>query len=167
MFPVYLERPHKKSNCKAEWVSFQTNFIYCRHATYTMFHLKIPTFYYKIIFRVHAGDFKNGVRANSFWKMGLCLENQGARIWPWYTGTISLITAKSFKLHVIPYGDTDLGPHWMACYLMAPSHYLNQWWLITSEILLHSHEDNYTENAQNIYPWYQNYFKITATSLRD
>ena len=43
----------------------------------------------------------------------------------------------------------------MACCLMAPSHYLNQCWLIVSEALRHSPEGNFTEDAQAIYPWYQ------------
>ena len=43
----------------------------------------------------------------------------------------------------------------MACCLTAPIHYLNQCWLITSEVLWHSHEDNFTRNAEGIYPWYE------------
>ena len=37
---------------------------------------------------------------------------------------------------VTPYGDRDLGQHCqvMACCLTAPSHYLNQCWLIISEV---------------------------------
>ena len=44
----------------------------------------------------------------------------------------------------------------MACCLMAPSHYLNQCWLITSEVLRwYSLGGNYTGNAQSInYLWY-------------
>ena len=66
-------------------------------------------------------------------------------------------------------GDIDLGLHWlriyyqwlgaivhvMACCLTAPSHYLNQCWLITSEVLWHSSEGNSIRNAQHIYPWYE------------
>ena len=40
----------------------------------------------------------------------------------------------------------------MACCLMAPSHYLNQCWLIINEVLWHSSEGNFTGNAQDIYP---------------
>ena len=56
----------------------------------------------------------------------------------------------------------------MACCLMAPNHYLNQRWLITNEVLLHSPEDNFTLNVIYIYPWYelQNWFKTTAGSHR-
>ena len=53
--------------------------------------------------------------------------------------------------------------------LTAPSNYLNQCWLIISEVLWHSHEENFIENAWDIYPWYvfENYwFKITAASPR-
>ena len=58
----------------------------------------------------------------------------------------------------------------MACCLMAPSHYLNQCWLIISEVLWYSPEGNFTWNAQDIYPWCEfenNWFKITSTSPRD
>ena len=52
-----------------------------------------------------------------------------------------------------------LGKHWlrpMASFLTASIHYqhhLNQYGLITSEVLWHSPEGNLTGNAQNIYPW--------------
>ena len=36
----------------------------------------------------------------------------------------------------------------MACCLMAISHYLNQCWLLTSEVLLHSSESDFMANAQ-------------------
>ena len=42
----------------------------------------------------------------------------------------------------------------MACCLTAPSHYLNQCWLIISEVLWHSPEGNFTGNAPDIYNWY-------------
>ena len=35
----------------------------------------------------------------------------------------------------------------MACCLTAPSHYLNQCWLITSKIQLHSSDGNFTRNT--------------------
>ena len=35
----------------------------------------------------------------------------------------------------------------MACCLTAPSHYLNQWWLIISEVQWHSSEDNFTSDT--------------------
>ena len=57
----------------------------------------------------------------------------------------------------------------MACCLTAPSRYLNQCWLIISEVLRHSPEGNNTGNAQDIYPWYEfeNYeLIITAASPR-
>ena len=38
----------------------------------------------------------------------------------------------------------------MACYLMAPSLYLNQYWLIISEVLWHSPEGNFTGDAKDI-----------------
>ena len=42
----------------------------------------------------------------------------------------------------------------MACCLMAPSHYLNQCWLIINEVLQLSHKGNFTGNAHNIRDWY-------------
>ena len=39
----------------------------------------------------------------------------------------------------------------MACCLMAPSHYLNQCWLIISEVIWLTPEENFTGNGQNIY----------------
>ena len=46
----------------------------------------------------------------------------------------------------------------MACCLTAPSHYLNQCWLMISEVLWHSPDSNFTENAKDIYRW--NEFEI-------
>ena len=47
------------------------------------------------------------------------------------------------------------------------SHYLNQCWLIISEVLWHSPVGNFTWIAEDLYPWreFKNYlFKITSTS---
>ena len=52
----------------------------------------------------------------------------------------------------------------MACCLTAPSHYLNQCWLIISQVLWHSPEDNLIGIARDIYPWYQ--LKITDRRLQ-
>ena len=43
----------------------------------------------------------------------------------------------------------------VACCLMAPSHYLNQCWLSTSDVFWQSQEVNFTGNAEDIYPWYE------------
>ena len=51
----------------------------------------------------------------------------------------------------MPSGDIYLGQQWL---LAAPTHYLNQCWLIISEVLWHSHDGNFIENAQHISPWY-------------
>ena len=61
------------------------------------------------------------------------------------------------KLHILthcgivmPYGDIDVGSilaQVMACCLTAPSHYLNQCWLI-SEVLWHSPGNNFYMSAQ-------------------
>ena len=52
----------------------------------------------------------------------------------------------------------------MARCLMAPSHYLNQCWLIISKFWQHSFEGNFTGNAQTIYLWYE--LKITNSRLQ-
>ena len=59
----------------------------------------------------------------------------------------------------------------MTCCLSVSSHYLNQWCLIISELLWHSHEGYFTGDAQDIYPWYEfenriYSFEITAISHR-
>ena len=38
----------------------------------------------------------------------------------------------------------------MACYMMVPSHYLNHWWLIITEVLWHSPKTNYKGSTENI-----------------
>ena len=57
----------------------------------------------------------------------------------------------------------------MACCLMAPSHYLNQSWLIISEACWYLAEDNFTETGLDImhYKVLEDYlFENTATPLR-
>ena len=54
-----------------------------------------------------------------------------------------------------PYSSGSTLAQVMACSLMAPSHYLNQCWLIINEALWHSREGNFTGNAHYIYPWYE------------
>ena len=41
----------------------------------------------------------------------------------------------------------------LACCLMAPSHYLNQCWLMISEVLWHSPDSNFKENTWDICHW--------------
>ena len=41
----------------------------------------------------------------------------------------------------------------MACCLTAPSHYLNQCWLMICEVLWHLPDSNFTENTGDIYHW--------------
>ena len=57
----------------------------------------------------------------------------------------------------------------LACCLTAPSHYLNQCWLIISEVLWHAPQRNFTaiDQVDILYNELENYnFEITATSLR-
>ena len=58
---------------------------------------------------------------------------------------------------VPPFGDIDLGQ------LPAPSHFLNQCWLIASEVFWYSTEDNFTVKAENVYPWYD--FEIAPCKI--
>ena len=77
-----------------------------------------------------------------------------AKFWPFHWGLDEL----SHWGLVTPYGDIDLKStlaQVIACCLMAPSYYLNQCCLITSEVLWHSPEGNLTGNTQYIYPWYE------------
>ena len=57
----------------------------------------------------------------------------------------------------------------MVCCLTALSHYLNQWWLLTSEVLWHSPERSFTANTQAtvLCNKFENYtFKIPFLFLR-
>ena len=51
-----------------------------------------------------------------------------------------------------PHGNTDIGQQRFRC-LARPNHYLDQCWLIASEVLWHSSEDNFTANAIDISRW--------------
>ena len=58
----------------------------------------------------------------------------------------------------------------MACCLMAPSHFLNQCWLLISKVLWHLPENNFTMStlATILYYEFENHtFKITSISPRD
>ena len=57
----------------------------------------------------------------------------------------------------------------MACCLSAPSHYLNQYWILISEVLWHSLKSNFAARAQGtiLYNEFENHtLKIIATSTR-
>ena len=114
-------------------------------------------------------------------KMGICFS--GMLIDDWlricYQYGNKYITWNSVSNHVNSLSSSD-ALWWyksrstlaqvMACCLMAPSHYLNQCWLIVGEVLWHSPEGNFTWNAQDIYPWreFEKYqFQITSASPRD
>ena len=51
---------------------------------------------------------------------------------------------------VTPCGDRELGQHWFRWCLTAPSHYLNQCWLIMHLVLWHPSEKNVIGISQNI-----------------
>ena len=78
---------------------------------------------------------------------------------------------------LIPLWCWDFSPKWpvftqdclregWACYLMAPSHYLNQCWLIICEALWHSLERNFIWKAQDIH-LLKDTCKITSIFPRD
>ena len=52
----------------------------------------------------------------------------------------------------------------MACCLMAPSHYLNQCWLLISEILWHSPKSNFTASTQTT-SLYNEFEKYTVSNI--
>ena len=54
----------------------------------------------------------------------------------------------------------------MTCCLTATSHYLDQCWLIISEVLWNSSENNFTSSAQDVYNWYrfEHYFNYNCIS---
>ena len=61
---------------------------------------------------------------------------------------------------VTPYGNINLSQHWLgssSCYLTAPSHYLNQSWLIISEVQRQSPEGDLTKDTSAIN--HQNYLE--------
>ena len=79
--------------------------------------------------------------------------------WSWSLTHCGLVT---------PYGDINLAQV-IACCLTAPSHYLNQCWLIISKDLWHSSEGNFTEDisAINHCNWLEQYSsKISLKSPR-
>ena len=64
---------------------------------------------------------------------------------------------------------TFLSPHLgqmlHICIMMAPNHYLNQYWLIR-EVFWYSCEGKFTRNAQDIYSWYEfETYKFIITSI--
>ena len=70
---------------------------------------------------------------------GFCTGNWNSRSGTYFAKV--LISFRPFLIHcglVTPYGDTDRSgsalAQVMACCLMAPSHYLNQCWLIINEV---------------------------------
>ena len=66
------------------------------------------------------------------------------------------ITELTLSGRVMPNGDRELGQPWLGYWLVvwsSPSHCLNQSWLNTSEVLLHSSDSNFTGNAKYIYLW--------------
>ena len=77
-----------------------------------------------------------------------------------------LLEALKLYGEVTPCGDTDVRcrstlTRVMACYLTAPTHYLNQCWLISNEVLWHSPLDYFTGNAQYI----SLYINLTISNL--
>ena len=73
---------------------------------------------------------------------------------------------------MIPYGDRDLGQHWLRQWLLAltiPNHYMDHNWIFVGEVQWHSTESNFMVSAQAtvLYNEFEICtFKITATSPR-
>ena len=71
---------------------------------------------------------------------------------------------------MMPFGDIDLGQHWlvMAFCLTAPIHYLNQCWLIISEVQWHSYQGKFTRDASTINHWnlFESYMYMSKISFK-
>ena len=63
---------------------------------------------------------------------------------------------------VMPYGDRSGSKlaQVMACCLTAPSHYLNQCWLIISKVQWHSYQGNFTRDASTVGQWLKSVWKL-------
>ena len=81
---------------------------------------------------------------------------------PYECMPISCIVSTSTHCGLVtPYGDIYLGQYWlgavkaqaMACCLMAPSHYMNQCWLIIKGVLWHSFGFKFIRGAHELNPW--------------
>ena len=107
--------------------------------------------------------------STSYW--GLLARWGMSKAWTEYRGTCLMRGVKSNQNHIyFIIIDIDVGFRWvntlmpnetiwydrsgstlpqvMACCLMAPSHYLNQCWLLFAEVLWSSPESNFTANVQ-------------------
>ena len=78
--------------------------------------------------------------------MNICVaefstQRQNCLNWLWLSDTMRHIGSWSTLVHV------------MAWYLMAPSHYLNQCWLIIKGILCYSPEINFKRSAHEHFVW--------------
>ena len=81
-----------------------------------------------------------------------------ARSWGWGMGWLLWFNSSWPSDVIWRQGSRSTLAQVMACCLTAPSHYLNQGWLMISKVLWHSPDSNFTENTHDIYCW--NEFEI-------
>ena len=93
--------------------------------------------------------------------IGLCKTFQKIQLW-------KVLTRRGL---VMPYGDSDLGQHWLRCWFVAWWHQAITWTnlISISEVLWHLPESNFTASGQTtiLYNEFESYiFTITTTSPR-
>ena len=93
--------------------------------------------------------------------IGLCKTFQKIQLW-------KVLTRRGL---VMPYGDSDLGQHWLRCWFVAWRHQAITWTnlISISEVLWHLPESNFTVSGQTtiLYNEFESYsFTITTTSPR-
>ena len=72
---------------------------------------------------------------NQYWDKSRCNQR--------YESELPVTAPLSHCGLVTPHGDIDLDPHWPT----VPHHYLQQFWIVTSGVLWHVAESNFTESA--------------------
>ena len=142
---------------KWSWDYYRLNQVFC-NSLFNGHNLVV-----KMVFFIGMFEKKNRLK---FAKMGYCVNLLKRRhtihvsvIWFFWSINSSgnHITDLTHCGLVTPHSNINRGSTLavvMACCLMAPSHYLNQFWLINNEVM-HSPEGNWRGNAQNAYPWFE------------
>ena len=101
-------------------------------------------------------DCSNSI-ANALELLQPCTKPSISSCIPLHQGDIphrSLQIIHQIQTHINSLGPCDAIWHHRT-FLLTPSHYLNQCSLINSAILWHSPDGNFTENAWEIYAWYE------------
>ena len=99
------------------------------------------------------------IRSFSFKKMHLKLS---LAMWQTFCWGFHMLTHCGL---VIPYRSWSTLAQVTLCCLTAPSHYLNQSWLLIRKVLWHSSESNFTASAQAMHWVWKLYFKLTVNTV--